>query len=198
MVVEEINADVLEDLKKLAEKNNFHIINLSDQSFIFLPRTTDNFHIEKSIGRPDSYGWAFDEESYIEVSDDDFYMTVSKDLYLLTHKFLNKNEYRGKKVSLDWIKGFIKYRSKDAKKDSEKKRSEMKKLIEKNKSIIKANERILPEEMPEEIKMPRNTPVNGVAGGLKIKSSDEIDNEGPLSDDWMPDDWEHHFGGPNW
>ena len=46
--------------------------------------------------------------------------------------------------------------------------------------------------------MPRNTPVNGVAGGFKVITSDEIDNAGPLSDDWMSEDWEDHLGGPDW
>ena len=40
--------------------------------------------------------------------------------------------------------------------------------------------------------------MNELSWGFKVKTSDEIDNSGPSSDDWMPEDWENHFGGPNW
>ena len=186
-----IEGDVLECLNKHAKKNNFHIINYSNQYFSFHPGT----------------GYIFLWKNYSIFTNhslyDDSYLTVSKSLSLNNHKFLKNKAYLGKKVSLEWIKGFLRYRSNDAAKDAENKRKEAKKLTERNKSIIEANERMLPEEipieeMPDAFRMPRNTPVNGVAGGIKIKTSDENDNAGPTSDDWMPEDWEDHLGGPNW
>ena len=186
-----IEGDVLEDLKKHAKKNNFHIINHYDKYFSFHPGAGEGFRRENSYG---SRHWSLDDDSYI---------TVDNNLSLDNHKFLEKKEYLHKKVSLEWIKGFLRYRSNDAAKDAENKRKEAKKRTERNKSIIEANEMMLPEEipieeMPDALRMPRNTPVNGVAGGLKIKTSDENDNAGPTSDDWMSEDWEDHLGGPNW
>lgn len=193
MSSKKISEDVLEDLAKYAKKNNFHIIKYADDYFSFHPGAGDMLRSYQS------YYPNVRNNNFLK-DDDDSYIIVSKFLYLDYHKFLDKREYINRKVSLEWIKGFLTFRSNDAAKDVENKRLEEKKLIERNKSIIEENKRkrVRPEEIPDALKMPRNTPVKGVAGGFKVISSDEIDNAGPLSDDWMPEDWEDHLGGPDW
>ena len=132
--------------------------------------------------------------------EEEVYLTITGDFILKKHKFLNKQEFSSLKsyqVTLQWVKTFLEYRSKEAKKDND----VVLKLINKNKKIIKENEKKLTIDAEERLDKIREAEKNKPSSmGSTIKqpfSQDEADNQGPLSDDWDQEDWEKHLGGPN-
>ena len=131
--------------------------------------------------------------------EENIYLTITGDLILQKHKFLTKQEFdslKSSQVTLQWVKMFLEYRSVDAKKDND----GVLRLINKNKKIIKENEKKLPIGAEEELDKKREAEENrwSPLGGSRKQafSQDEADNQGPMSDDWDQEDWEKHLGGP--
>tara|TARA_Y100001970_G_C13903948_1_gene685101 strand:+ start:198 stop:713 length:516 start_codon:yes stop_codon:yes gene_type:complete len=166
------------DFNKLsiqAEKTGFNIYKDWQGDISFYPRETNRY-------------------------EEDVYLKITGDLILQKHKFLTNQEFRSLKsyqVTLQWVKGFLEHRSVEAKKDND----EVLKLINKNKKIIKENEKKLPIGAEEELDKRREAKENrwSPLGSSRKQpfSQDEADNQGPLSDDWDQENWEKHLGGPS-
>ena len=65
-----------------------------------------------------------------------------------------------------------------------------KKLSKSELEIIKKHKKSLKKKYIDEDNLPDEVPLE--YSDLKIKTSDEENHEGPLSDDWGPEDWETH------
>lgn len=132
--------------------------------------------------------------------EEDVFLKINGNLRLIKHKYLTFQEFQNLKsyqVTLQWVKGFLEYRSVEAKKENE----GVLNLRNKNEKIIEENEKRLPPGAEEELEKIRERKENRRSSwGSSITkpfSQDEADNRGPLSDDWDQGDWEQHFGGPN-
>jgi metal-dependent hydrolase (beta-lactamase superfamily II) len=190
--LKKLNYDELKELEEFALKHGFSLTNQPNGGISFSPRGTDNFYKNT-------------------------YLSLDWDLTLRTHKFMSFKEldkYLGVKVSLDWVKKFLVFRSEMAMKDTneiEEKNKKIKEenkkteaenkliLIEKNKKIIEENERNLPydaeENLDKQRKIEEDRPLYRPIFTQSV-SLDDYDNHGPSSDNWDSANWEEHMGGP--
>lgn len=183
--LKKLNYDELKELEEFALKHGFSQTNQPNGGISFSPLGTDNFY--KNI-----------------------YLSLDWDLTLRTHKFLSFKEldkYLGVKVSLDWVKKFLVFRSEMAMKDTNEIEEENKKTeaenkrirIEQNKKIIEENERNLPydaeENLDKQRKIEENRPLYTSSCTQSI-SLDDYDDHGPSSDNWDSANWEEYMGGP--